>query len=313
MDPIDKLNLKLDSSLRMAFALRKQGAEVFYAAQQDLSRHNKSKYSQAKCHKILFKSDATTAYLEPANESEPISLSKFSGIHMRKDPPYDLNYISTTWLLDAVPETTKIINHPHALRGINEKLSIFLFDQYSDKALLSSSSSEILSFIKEDCGGDAIIKPLDLFGGKGIERLNIAEGPIEEITSKILEHTSHDKELRLIQPFNKHIFEGEIRAFSVAGVPLSYCLKRPSEGSYLANTGSGATLEPYTPTAEVDEMITKVSEELLKYGVFIAGFDIIGGLISEINITSPRLLLSEGENESNYYNKMAEEFIKYCQ
>lgn len=310
MDPFSKLNLKLDSSLRMAFALQNKGCKVYFSEQNGLSWSSGSKYAHSNCAEIKFKDGPESAYLADFTEK---SLSRFSGIHMRKDPPFDLQYVATTWLLDAVPESTKVINSPSALRGLNEKLSIYHFPEFTDKALLSSRPEEILRFIEETCAGNAIVKPLDLFGGKGVIKISVDnENSRQAVLSKLRVETAEGTLQRLVQPFNNLIHEGEVRAFAAAGEPLSYCLKKPIEGSYLANTGSGATLHPYIPDEKVKNLVKKVSEKLLEFGVFIVGYDIIGGLLSEINITSPRLLLPESEDDSVYYDRLSEHFIKYC-
>jgi glutathione synthase len=309
MDSPDKLNLKLDSSIRMAFSLAKLGAKAYYTTPAQLAWSKSNPSSHAYCAPISFENSPESFSL---GEFSIRSLADFNGVHMRKDPPFDLSYISSTWILDGAPSSTKIINHPNALRGINEKLSIYLFEKYADNALLSSNPQEIMEFIEEKCEQDAIIKPLDLFGGKGVSRIKFSEFGSKKSVLSFIENECKDSH-KLVQPFNKDIFKGEIRAFSVAGKPLSYCLKKPTEGSYLANTGSGATLETLEPSAELEAMIKDVSEKLLDHGVFIAGYDVIGKYISEINITSPRLLLPEHIDSQPFYDELAIEYIKYCE
>ena len=312
MDPFAKLNLKLDSSLRMALSLTKAGSKCYFTTQNQLGWNSKSKFAHSRCAEIIFdSSDASSARL---GNFESRGLSFFNGIHMRKDPPFDLNYVASTWLLDAVPENTKVFNNPEALRAINEKLSIFLFEDYADKALLSANPEEILDFLITDCNGEAIIKPLDLFGGKGISRLKATnESEKAQVLSQINNETDNGMTQKLVQPFNHKIFDGEIRAFTAGGESISYCLKKPKEGDYLANTGSGATLHSYKPSEKIEKMILDVSKKLMEHGVFLAGYDIIGDYISEINITSPRLLLSDNESSEPYYDKVASLMINYCE
>lgn len=321
MDPFEKLNLELDSSLRMAYALTAKGCQTFFTTQQRLSWNIKNPYAHTSAAEIVFTDAPDSAAL---TSFEQRGLDEFSAIHMRKDPPFDLEYIASSWLLDAVPPSTRVINHPAALRGLNEKLSIFHFNQYVDQALLSSDPIELFDFICSDCDGQAIIKPLDLFGGRGVSKIAVGHGAQPSAGEHTGDNMSKKQALnfltaetkngtikRLVQPFNGAIYKGEVRAFAAGGEPLSYCLKTPV-GGFLANTGSGAILSSYTPPQELDDMVRDVSSQLLKQGVFIAGYDIIGSFISEINITSPRLLLPSDVNEKPYYEKLAEMFINYC-
>jgi len=108
----------------------------------------------------------------------------------------------------------------------------------------------------------------------------------------------------LIQPFNPAIYAGEVRVFTGFGQPLAWCLKRPAAGEFLANTRAGATLEAYQPTATEVARVSQVAAALHQHGVFLAGFDLIGGYVSEINLTSPRLLQA-ADDKVDYYAILA--------
>jgi glutathione synthase len=303
MDPLESLNLKLDSSLRLMYELTLMGHKTYACEPRGLSWHSERDSAHANSKLVSFGVNATQI---EAGENETLLLSSFSSIHMRKDPPYDMDYITTTWLLDSVENRSRVYNHPNALRALNEKLAIFLFKGVTKPGLVTASSSEILEFIKKDAGGDGIIKPLTLFGGRGVERINL-NGPDfddESALKFIRAATENDTSARLIQAFDPAIFEGEVRAFTAFGQPIAWCLKRPAEGEYLANTRVGAVLEPYTPTPDELARVSAVAESLMREGVPFIGFDVIGEYISEINITSPRLLTPPGD-DSNYYKKIA--------
>lgn len=297
MDPMETLNRPLDTTLRMAGALDRRGEDCYLVTPKALSWDRDDGCAKARCHRLRLKGGAAEASLELGFFD--MTLDSFASIHMRKDPPYDMQYIMTTWLLESAQRSARIYNHPAALRGLNEKLSIFHFPEATAEGLVSSSADELLAFAETKADGDAIVKPLDLFGGRDVHRIQPALDRSAALTT-LQTATRDGKELRLIQPFDKAIFEGEVRVFTAFGQPMAWCLKKPTGGGFLANTGAGATIEAYEPTPEEVERVTTVAESLMMDGVVFIGFDVIGGMISEINITSPRLLLAAGEAETVY-------------
>ena len=231
------------------------------------------------------------------------SLRTFEAVHMRKDPPYDLDYVATTWLLDTALPSTRVYNSPQSLRRFNEKLAIFLFPQDCHQALVSCDPEALLRFVRNEAAGDAILKPLTLFGGRGVERLQLELEGEMQILDKLGEATQHGRSMRLVQPFDKAVFAGEVRAFTAFGQPVAWCLKRPLTGNFLANTRAGAKLETYEPSDVEKERVTRIATTLLAEGVAFIGFDIIGGFISEINLTSPRLLKAPHDT-NDYYDQL---------
>lgn len=307
IDPLASLNLALDSSLRMMFSLFKKGHSIWVCEPRQL--YWVAPNVVAACRAIPLSFSNKAQHPESGAE-ETCSLTRFQAIHMRKDPPYDLDYITTTWLLDSAAKTAKIYNDPNALRTYNEKLLIFKFPQHSKPALYSANIDNIVGFIKETANGDGILKPLHLFGGRGVQRLLLKNDRDETTVRKLLtDETSGGTSARLIQPFDSSIFSGEVRVFTAFGVPLAWCLKKPAAGEYLANTRTGATLHRYEPSANDVARVSEVAAALNKLGMPIVGFDMIGGFISEVNITSPRLLQAPEDTE-NYYEIMASLFCK---
>ena len=300
IDPIESLNKDLDSSLRLMFELKTLGHEVLVAEPRQLGWRTAS-HAEASVRAMTF---GKTAKEFSAAAPSRRSLGDFSAIHMRKDPPYDLDYITTTWLLDAAPKTTRVYNSPASLRTFNEKLAILRFPEATRPALVSADPDALLRFAEKDAGGDAILKPLTLYGGRGVERLEAGKDPAKA-KAKLVEETGNGAHLRLIQPFDHGIFQGELRAFTAFGKAVAWCLKKPATGQFLANTRAGATLHRYEPTEDELRRVISVAGTLLKEGVAFIGFDVIGGFISEINITSPRLLAAPGD-ATPYYAQLAE-------
>lgn len=306
MDSVENLNLKLDSTLRLANSLLHMGQDCFMTSPSNLSWQSKSLPKLLANVNKLEKGKENTAQV---GAQKTVDLADINAVHMRKDPPFDGNYLACTWVLSELEKQAFIFNHPSTLRDLNEKVSVFSFPEYTLPAILSADPKAIETFICEACDGDAIVKPLDLFGGRGVERLE-AKGPGGALTAEISSLFS-DGQIRIVQPFDKAIFDGEVRAFTAGGRALSWSLKVPAKGEFLANTRMGATIEPYQPTSEESAMVAKVSQSLLDKGVYFVGYDLIGGKISEINITSPRLLVAPGEEERPIYDRMAEDLINY--
>lgn len=306
IDPIEKLNLKLDTSLRIAKALDQKGHDCYICTPQDLSAHHNSTRPNltALAHSIKFKKGRTVDI--DVGPKKLLNACELSAIHMRKDPPFDLSYMAATWLLDRVPTSVKVYNSPNSIRRFNEKLIIFDYPSYTQKGIVSSQTEDLLRFTSDECTGDAIVKPLDLFGGRGIFRLNLSVETIEVARKNLMTATNNEQELRLIQPFDRKVHDGEVRVFTAGGEAISWSLKKPVAGSFLANTGAGANVLDYLPTKKEEEMISIVAHDLNKKGIFFAGFDIIGSFISEINVTSPRLLLPEHVDWIPFYDRIAE-------
>ena len=309
MDPLDKLNFKLDSSLRMASELTRLGHQCYFSVPIDLSWNSTAGRPFVNAALMEFNNfEPSTISLSARTKSQ---LDSFSGIHMRKEPPFDMNYMSITWLLDAAGDKTRVFNGPSALRSFNEKLGILQFPEDIGPALASYDPIEILAFIKESCGGDAVIKPLDLYGGRGISRIKLTEIEEKKAIEQLQEATQKGTQMRLVQAFNQLIYEGEVRVFTLGGKALAWCLKKPSPGEFLANTSSGATIHPYTPSEALKIKVERIADKLLQQNIPLLGFDIIGNLVSEINITSPRLLQAPGDS-TDYYGQIASWLENAC-
>ncbi len=308
IDPLASLRWDLDTSLGLARALLSLGHEVWISECSKLSWLSGTPCVQAQVERLEFNGT------EPRTRGKPelLSCAEFHAVHMRKDPPFDLAYITCTWLLDSLHGQSRVFNLPASLRTINEKLGIFLVPEHAHPTLVSANADELLSFIEGTCQGDAIIKPFDSFGGRGVERVNLRELGKEATLKRLKEQTAEGHTLRFVQRFSSEIFSGEVRAFAVGGKPLAWCLKLPAEGSYLANTRAGAQLSSYRPSSALEADITSIAGRLWRdYGIAFVGFDLIAGKLSEINVTSPRLL--QGHDDTNdYFLPMAQWVSRQC-
>jgi glutathione synthase len=306
MDPFEKLNLELDSSLRMAYCLKELGHQIYFGEARDLVWSNQSPVAHLKASPLLFQGAPNSAHLG-SGESTP--LDGFQGIHMRKDPPYDMNYITCTWFLDSAPKSTKVLNSPEILRNFNEKLGTFMFSQWMLPTCTSASPRELMEFIRTLNTPQVILKPLDLFGGRGVEKMPTDN--LAAIHSKLNSLTQDGQVAFMVQPFDPAVSEGEIRAFTAGGETLTWCKKVPAPGNFLANTRAGAKLMPHTPTKAQAAAVSAIAQKMLTLGAFLTGIDLIGDHVSEVNITSPRLLTAE-PGDLDPYRKVASLIEHYC-
>ena len=304
-DPITKLNLELDTSVRLAYALHLKNQIVAVCSPTDLSWKSGQRFPSALAQVVEFDSSSLTYSISGTHQ---ITLDKFQSIHMRKDPPFDADYIATTWFLDHLPSSTRVYNAPQALRSFNEKFSLLHYPNIALPSLVSGSSSQIFNFIENESQGDAILKPLHLFGGRGVERLVLKTLGRKRCVEKI-DNILKSSSPILAQPFNPLIFTGEIRSFTAFGHLSYWCRKIPKNGEFLANTRSGATLETYVPSQNEFKKIMNLSQELANQGIHFVGYDIIGEKVTEINITSPRLL-APGKIPEEPFHQIAEHLLK---
>lgn len=299
MDSFEKLNIKLDTSLSLALSLTKKKETTYFCEIQDLLITSSQNGPECLAAKMTFASKEKKPLI---GEKNRVFMNEFDSIHMRKDPPFDSNYIQALWILQQT--TTDVINSVYSLLTLNEKLLTLSFPGICKEGMVSSDSKVLYDYMKTKCNGHGIFKPLNLFGGKGIFDLN-DEGI--KTTKKIAEKTN--KSQYILQAFDKRVYEGEVRVVTWNGEAVTWCLKIPKEGNYLANTSAGAKLTNYIPKNSLKEKVEHIAKKLTKKGVVLTGMDIIGEEITEINITSPRLLLAEEYNHELFFDKISSQLL----
>ena len=262
IDPLENLNLTLDTSLRIAYELDRRGVSVYVATCSDLLWNSVEGLPKVMARKASFQEDFTSTRFDPAVRKE---LVEFTGIHMRKEPPVDILYQSATWMLDRVADRVSIFNRPSSLWWLNEKVGTLMFPSDGKQSLVACSLSELMSFLVASCDGDGIIKPLDMYGGRGIRRVGVRHGESRAQAEALLkEATAGFSRPVIMQGFDATVHDGEVRAFALGGKALAWCLKKPRKGTFLANTASGATLHPYEPSAAIVDRVNSVAGELFQ-------------------------------------------------
>lgn len=299
MDPISQIHFKKDSSLAILWAANDRNYKIFYMQQEDLYLFEGKARAKARPLKV-YKDEKH--FFDSGDEID-ISLSELNVILMRKDPPFNSEFLYTTYLLEkAEQEGVLIVNKPEELRNCNEKLFATNFAEFMVPTLVSRRTDILKNFIREQ--GDAILKPLDEMGGASIFRHREGDPNLSVIIETL---TAHGNRQIMVQRFIPDITKGDKRILMVNGEPIPYCLARiPAKGETRGNLAAGG-MGVAQPLSERDfEIAKKIGPELQKRGLLFVGLDIIGDYITEINVTSPTCIR---EIDAVYHTNIADKLM----
>jgi glutathione synthase len=280
MDPIDQIAYKKDTSLALMYAAQQRGCELFYMEQQDLSIQNGTAYGRMAPIKVDMNPDN---WFEMGEYSDQ-PLSNLNIILMRKDPPFDSEFIYSTYILErAEQQGVLIANKPQSLRDCNEKVFATAFAELMTPTVVTRRADLLKAFHREH--GDVIFKPLDGMGGSSIFRLKQDDPNVSVIIETL---TNHGQQQIMAQRYIPEIKQGDKRILMIDGEPVPYCLARiPADGETrgnLAAGGSGVTMELSDKEREIT---LKIGPTLKEKGLYFVGLDVIGDYVTEINVTSP--------------------------
>jgi len=280
MDPIEQIKIHKDSTFAMLLEAQKRDWKLHYVEMNDLSQRDGRSLANAAPLKV---------YDDPAHwfdlgERQTTTLDQFDVILMRKDPPFDMEYIYATYLLEQASNTgTLVINRPSALRNANEKLSTAWFPELCTPTLVTRDAAQLNAFILEQ--EDVILKPLDGMGGASIFRVQKDDVNRNVIIETL---TSHATRFTMAQTFVPEITEGDKRILVIDGEAVPYALARiPATGETRGNLAAGGTGVGVELGARDWEIVKTVAPRLREQGILFAGLDVIGDYLTEINITSP--------------------------
>ena len=280
MDPIAEINFKKDSSLAMLLEAQTRDYELYYMEMQDLYLDNGQAFASMK--PLQVRQDPTSWY--QLGKAQDTQLSDLDVILMRKDPPFDTEFIYATYMLErAESEGTLIINNPRSLRDANEKLFTAWFSELTPATLVSRKTTKLKEFHTKH--KDIILKPLDGMGGTSIFRIKPQDANLNVIIETLTENGSR---YAMAQEFLPAITDGDKRILIVDGEPIPYCLARiPAPGETRGNLAAGGHGEarPLSPSdRHIAETVAPVVKEK---GLYFVGIDVIGDKLTEINVTSP--------------------------
>ncbi len=280
MDPIESISYKKDSTLEMMWQAQQRGWQLEYFQQSDCFVDNGSPKATSQGIKVAMNPDNWFEF----THTKTINLGDLDAILMRKDPPFDMEFVYTTYILELAEKAgSLIVNKPNALRDCNEKMYTQWFPELTPKSFITRNDRQIRAFLEEH--DDIIVKPLDGMGGTSIFRLQKNDANLGVVIETM---TDYGKQFTLCQRYIPEITDGDKRILVIDGKPVDFCLARiPSQGETRGNLAAGGT-GVSKPLSERDrEICAVVGPELKKRGIIFAGLDVIGDYLTEINVTSP--------------------------
>lgn len=278
MDPLSKVNPSKDTTYYIMLAASERGHQVFFLNQYDLW------YEDGKLMGVLTQVKVHADIAQPFSVEKPknTALDHMDVIFVRTDPPFDRNYFYTTLLLDLLPATTKVLNRPSGLRNWNEKLAAELYPEYTPTTLVTQRSELIQKFAATR--KRITIKPIDGYAGKGIFFLEPGDANFDQVVDLM---TNGQRRRVLVQEYVPAATEGDKRILLLNGEPMGAILRLHPEGKELNNLDAGGTAHPTELNDRDLKICAAMKEGLVQEGIFFAGIDIIGGMLIEINVTSP--------------------------
>lgn len=280
MDPVADINTRKDSTFAMMLEAQRRGHELRYMEPGDLWVDGGE--PRASWRSITVRDDPSDWFsLGPENESP---LAELDLLLMRRDPPFDMDYIQLTYALELAEDAgVFVINRPQGLRDANEKFYITHFTQCCVPFAIARQAERLRAFA--EAHGQCVVKPLDGMGGESIFQLNPGDQNLKVILESI---TRHDQELVMVQKYIPEITEGDKRILLIDGEPVPFALARvPSADDFRGNLAKGGTGKA-VPLSDRDRWICdQVAPALREKGILFAGLDVIGDWLTEINVTSP--------------------------
>ncbi len=280
MDPIGSINVKKDSTLAMLVEAQARGWSIYYMEQGELFLRDGTAYAQTRQLKVSFDADS---WFE-MGKAEILPLAELDTILMRKDPPFDTEYIYATYILEqAEAAGTLVVNRCQSLRDANEKMYTAWFPQCTPPTLVTRKESQIRDFLAEY--NDIILKPLWGMGGAMIFRLRQHDPNIGVAIETLTEYGSR---FAMAQRFIPEIRDGDKRILVIDGEPIPYALARiPMNGETRGNLAAGGEGVGVELTEHDRWICEQVAPTLREKGLLFVGLDVIGDYLTEINVTSP--------------------------
>lgn len=303
MDDIASINYKKDTTLAMMWAIAERGHGLAYCGIYDLWLDEGGLFVDKQDVQVFKNPDN----FYELSDKKTVNASEFDVILMRKDPPFDMNFLYALHLLEYAKRAGVLVaNDPDSVRACNEKLFATQFSEFMSPTIVTAKQSHIRSFIDEH--QDVIVKPLDGMGGMGIFRLTANDLNI----GSTLEMLTQMQTLPIMaQKYLPKIKDGDKRVLIVGGKVMPFCLARiPQEGETRGNLAAGGRGVAMSLTDAERAVAEKVAPILLKKGLYFVGLDLIGGKITEINVTSPTCVR---EIDERCGTTIAVDFIKFIE
>ena len=278
MDPADTMLPDKDTTFAFMRGALARGHQCWHCSLQCITTIGNQVYAQAT--PIVVNDSAPHVQLGIPRE---LQLSSIDAVFVRKDPPFDANYVYLTQQLDLICDSTLVINSPQGLRDANEKLFALHFDRFVPRTMISSSPARLLRFL-EDLGGTGVLKPLDGAGGFGVVLLQSHDPNLRALIDLL---TSEGRRNALLQEYLPAVQQGDKRVLMLDGTVLGAIRRVPRGNDIRANIHVGGTVEPTELTVPELDLVQEIGRELSDRGLWFVGLDLIGERLIEVNVTSP--------------------------
>lgn len=281
VDPLERLSLDGDTSYALMLEAASRGWDVWTCQIEHLGLVGDDAIADARPTIVVSATTPAEAFQVEAAVTR--RLADFDVVLMRKDPPLDVSYLHTTWILEHARGKTLLVNDPRGLRELNEHLAVLRFPQLTPPTIVTRSADKVRAFQKEQ-GGSIVVKPVDGFGGLGI--FVVREGDMN--ASSIIEtSTGAGTRWTLAQKYLPEAAQGDKRIILADGEPVGAVLRVPSSAEARGNLHVGGRAMKTEIDDRDREIIRTITPMLREYGQILVGLDVIGGMLTEINITSP--------------------------
>lgn len=281
IDSLDDLDLQGDTSYALMLEATRRNHEIWICGIEHLGLEHDDPVTDAQ--PAVIRQGASTREAFVLDERTRIPLEAFDSVWMRKDPPLDMEYLHATWILERARGRTLVVNDPRGIRELNEHLSVLAFPDLTPPTIVTRSEARLREFLIEQ-GGAIVVKPIEGHGGAGI--FKVTDG--DPNTSSIFETaTENGRTWTMAQRFIPEITAGDKRIVLVDGVPIGAVMRVAGAAEARSNFHAGGRAESTEITDEDRAIIRTIAPTLKEYGQYFVGIDVIGGRLTEINITSP--------------------------
>ena len=280
IDPLDSFKIHKDSTYAIMREAAARNHDLYVLQQEDLAWHDGAVTGRSQ--RLLLTDDPQAWYRVEAPQATP--LNAYDAVLMRKDPPFDMEYVYSTYLLElAQAQGARVFNDPRALRDYNEKMAIARFPQFAPPTLVTRDAVLIREFLATH--GDIILKPLDGMGGISVFRVHSKDPNLNVIIETV---THYGRRTIMAQRFIPEIADGDKRVLLIGGRPVPYALARiPPPGETRGNLAVGGTGVVRELTPRDRDIAETLATQLNAQGLLLVGLDVIGDYLTEVNVTSP--------------------------
>jgi len=278
MDPIHPIDINADSTFALMLEAQGRGHELFYYLPNELAWTDGT--VKARLRTVQVRREKGNHYT--LGEDQVVDLRSMDVVLLRQDPPYDMSYLTTTWLLERIHPETLVVNDPAEVRNAPEKIFVTDFREFMPATLITRDEMMIREFYAEH--GEIIVKPLYGNGGAGVFHMKDGDNNLSSLLEMFFQMS---REPLIAQKFLPAVREGDKRIILVDGEPAGAINRVPAEGEARSNMHVGGTPLKSALTDRERDICAAIGPELKKRGMIFVGIDVIGGMMTEINVTSP--------------------------